>query len=97
MDLIYKEGVLELVPPLCACVCSVVFDFCNPWIAARQSPLSWHFPGKNTGVGCRFLLQLPASVPQMSDVSSHASLYSLSPMSYSVSSVTPGSYLVNDY
>ena len=28
-----------------------------PWTSARQTPRSWIFPGKNTGVGCHFLLQ----------------------------------------
>ena len=28
---------------------------CN-WTAACQAPLPWDFPGKNTGVGCPFLL-----------------------------------------
>ena len=28
----------------------------TPWIIARQAPL-WDSPGKNTGVGCHFLLQ----------------------------------------
>ena len=27
------------------------------WTAARQAPLSVDSPGKNTGVGCHFLLQ----------------------------------------
>ena len=31
--------------------------FATPWIGACQSPLSVDFPGKNTGVGCHFLLQ----------------------------------------
>ena len=31
--------------------------FVTPWIVACQAPLSWDFPGKNTGVGCHFLLQ----------------------------------------
>ena len=34
--------------------------FCDPWTAACQAPLSMGFsrsPGKNTGVGCHFLLQ----------------------------------------
>ena len=31
--------------------------FVSPWTAARQASLSMGFPGKNTGVGCRFLLQ----------------------------------------
>ena len=29
----------------------------TPWTAAHQAPLSMDFPGKNTGVGCHFLLQ----------------------------------------
>ena len=31
--------------------------FAAPWTIAHQFPLPWEFPGKNTGVGCRFLLQ----------------------------------------
>ena len=29
----------------------------TPWTVARQAPLSMGSPGKNTGVGYRFLLQ----------------------------------------
>ena len=29
----------------------------TPWSAARQAPSPWDSPGKNTGVGCHFLLQ----------------------------------------
>ena len=29
----------------------------TPESAAQQAPLSWDSPGKNTGVGCHFLLQ----------------------------------------
>ena len=29
----------------------------TPWAVAHQAPLSMGFPGKNTGVGCHFLLQ----------------------------------------
>ena len=29
----------------------------TPWMAAHQAPPSLGFPGKNTGVGCHFLLQ----------------------------------------
>ena len=29
----------------------------TPWTAAYQAPLSMGFSGKNTGVGCHFLLQ----------------------------------------
>ena len=31
--------------------------FVNPWTVARQAPLSWDSPGKNTGVGCHSVLQ----------------------------------------
>ena len=42
-----------------ACVLSrsVVSDSATPWTVARQVPLSMDSPGKNTGVGCHFLLQ----------------------------------------
>ena len=32
-------------------------QLCNPWTVAHLSPLSMGPPGKNTGVGCHFLLQ----------------------------------------
>ena len=35
----------------------VVWLFVTLWTVARQAPESWNFPGKNTGVGCHFLLQ----------------------------------------
>ena len=28
-----------------------------PWTVAHQAPCSWDSPGKNTGMGCHFLLQ----------------------------------------
>ena len=31
--------------------------FTTPWTTAHQAPLSMDFPGKNTGLGCHFLLQ----------------------------------------
>ena len=31
--------------------------FVTPWTIAHQVPLSWHSPGKSTGVGCHALLQ----------------------------------------
>ena len=35
-----------------------MFDsFVTPWTIACQPPGLWDFPGKNTGVGCHFLLQ----------------------------------------
>ena len=36
----------------------VVSDtFVTPWIVALQAPRPWGSPGKNTAVGCHFLLQ----------------------------------------
>ena len=32
-------------------------SLCDPWTVALQAPLTVDFPGKNTGVGCHFLLQ----------------------------------------
>ena len=29
----------------------------TPWTAPHQAPSPWDSPGKNTGVGCHFLLQ----------------------------------------
>ena len=37
--------------------CSVMSDSAIPWTQARLAPLPWNSPGKNTGVGCPFLLQ----------------------------------------
>ena len=42
---------------VCVCVFSLVRLSVTPWTVARQAPLSKGFPGKNTGVGCCFLLQ----------------------------------------
>ena len=39
------------------CACSVMSNPATPWAVTHQTPLSWDFPGKNTGVGCHFLLQ----------------------------------------
>ena len=40
------------------CVCSVVsYSLRPPGTVARQILCPWNFPGKNTGVGCHFLLQ----------------------------------------
>ena len=33
-----------------------MFDSVTLWIVAHKAPLSMGFPGKNTGVGCHFLL-----------------------------------------
>ena len=38
--------------------CSVVSDSATPWTpGATRLPCPWDFPGKSTGVGCRFLFQ----------------------------------------
>ena len=34
-----------------------IWLFATPWTVAHQVLLPWDFPGKNTGVGCHFLLQ----------------------------------------
>ena len=46
------------VLPECLHVCSVVPTLCDPmhWRPTRLL-CPWDFPGKNTGVGCHFLLQ----------------------------------------
>ena len=36
---------------------SCVQLFATLWTVAHQAPLSWDFPGKNTGVCCYFLIQ----------------------------------------
>ena len=41
---------------------SCVQLFATPWTVAHQAPLSWDFSGKNTGMGCHFLLQLNCGV-----------------------------------
>ena len=48
------DGSLNMI----ICVCSVVSNsFVAPWTAGLQTSLFEDFPGKNTGVGCHFLLQ----------------------------------------
>ena len=39
------------------CVLSCVQLFVTPWTVAHQAPCPGDSPGKNTGVGCHFLLQ----------------------------------------
>ena len=47
-----------IVPLSCSILLlSHVWLFGTPWTIAHQAPLSWDFPGKNTGVGCHVLLQ----------------------------------------
>ena len=42
---------------MCIELLRCVLLFGTPWTVACQAPLSMEFPGKNTGVGCHFLLQ----------------------------------------
>ena len=42
---------------VCVCVLSHVQLFATLWTVAHQAPLSMDSLGKNTGVGCHFLLQ----------------------------------------
>ena len=49
-------SVCDVQSNVCVCVCSVVSDSVTPWTVTRQDAL-WNFPGKDTGVGCHFLLQ----------------------------------------
>ena len=58
--------------PMCALLLSHVQLFVTPWTVAHQAPLSVDFPGKNTGVGCHFLLHLP--VPSSWPKESHMNL-----------------------
>ena len=39
------------------CVCECVPLFCTSWTIALRLLCPWDSPGKNTGVGCHFLLQ----------------------------------------
>ena len=48
---------LLLLLLLLLCRFSSVQLSATPWTAAHQAPRPWDSPGKNTGVGCHFLLQ----------------------------------------
>ena len=50
-------GVCWAVWHACMLSRSVVSGSDNLWTEGRQTPVSWGFPGRNTGVGCHFLLQ----------------------------------------
>ena len=45
----------------CACAqvlsCSAVSDSATQWTEPTRLLSAWDFPGKNTGVGCHFVLQ----------------------------------------
>ena len=44
--------------PLCSCVYSVISDSLQPHgLQPTMMPCPWNFLGKNTGVGCHFLIQ----------------------------------------
>ena len=44
-----------------ACMCLLMHSrmelLLTPWTVVNKVPRPWNFPGKNTGVGCHFLLQ----------------------------------------
>ena len=52
----YPREHFQEPPALCA-VLSCVQLFATPWTVPHQAPLPMDFPGKNTGVGCHFVLQ----------------------------------------
>ena len=53
--------VIQLHLHTCVCVCvlsrSVVPESVNPWAVTTRLLCSWDSSGRNTGVGCHFLLQ----------------------------------------
>ena len=50
--------------PVFVCMLNHIQLFAAPLMVARQDPLSWDSPGKNTGVGCHALLPaLPLGSP----------------------------------
>ena len=55
----HRPSTLNTLPAPCCCclVTSHVWLFCNLQTVACQPLYSWDLPGKNTGVGCHFLLQ----------------------------------------
>ena len=54
--IINKENIYPVIHKMCACALSHV-RLCDPWTVAHQAPLPMEFSGRNTGVGCRFLLR----------------------------------------
>ena len=54
-------GIKKIYNMLCACCIlsrfSCVWLFVTLWTIALQTHCPWNSPGKNTGVGCHFLLQ----------------------------------------
>ena len=56
-----KKKKAQKSPSLCSLARStkvlIVWLFVTPWTVAHRLLCPWDFPGKNTGVGCHFLLQ----------------------------------------
>ena len=52
-----KSGSVEAARCCCAQPLSCVWLFATLWTIPARLLCSWGFPGKNTGVGCHFLLQ----------------------------------------
>ena len=42
---------------MCVCIQLLSYIFALPWTVATRLLCPWDFPGKNTAVGCHFLLQ----------------------------------------
>ena len=56
--LLSLKSVLKIGEAYQYCVCSIVSrSFATPWMWPAKPLCPWDFPGKNTGVGCHFLLQ----------------------------------------
>ena len=54
----FQEFLLPLSWSMLVGVCAQSCpSLCDPWTVAHQAPLPCDFPGKNTGLGCHFLLQ----------------------------------------
>ena len=51
------ELLLGLIPACCVLSCSVIPVLFDPIDYTTRLLCPWHVPGKNTGVGCHFLLQ----------------------------------------
>ena len=62
--------------------------FATPWTVAHQVLCPWGSPGKNTGVGCHFLLQGIFPTPGLNSVLLHWQADSL-PLSHQRSPPTP--------
>ena len=73
----------------CLSVSKLFLTVCDLWTVAHQAPLSMGFPGKNTGVGCQFLLQGIFSNQGSNPCLLHWQVDSL-PLSHQ------GSYLIRD-